>query len=300
LEFGAWNFLQREYIKYKIFMITIKNDKEIELLREGGKILANIIEKLKAEIKPGVTTGHLEQMACFLIKEAGGRPSFKGYKSRQDSVAFPTALCASINDEIVHTPALPSRRLNAGDIIGIDLGMEYPKSAKLSFGGDKSGASPVKAGDNRGYYTDMAVTVGVGQISKEAKKLIRVTKESLELAIKQVKPGNTISDISRAVQNFVEANGFSVVRDLVGHGVGYAVHEDPQVPNYVVQGKKFNDVILKPGMVLAIEPMVNVGSCGIQNMPDGLTIKTVDGQLSAHFEHTVAVTGDGCEVLTRL
>jgi methionyl aminopeptidase len=264
-------------------MVTIKSDKEIEIMREGGKILANITKKLKDEIKPGTTTGQLEQMACSLIKEAGGRPSFKGYKSKQDSVAFPTALCTSINDEVVHTPALPSRKLNAGDIIGIDLGMEYPY---------KKGV--------KGYYTDMAVTVGVGKISKEVKKLIKTTKKSLKLAIEQVKPENTINDIAKTVQDFVEGQGFSVVRDLVGHGVGYEVHEDPQVPNYVAEGKKFNNAVLKPGMVLAIEPMVNVGSYEINNMPDGLTIKTADGRLSAHFEHTVAVVENGCEVLTKI
>ncbi len=255
--------------------------------------MANIVKKLKAEIKPGATTGYLEQMACFLIKEAGGRPSFKGYKSGQDSVAFPTALCASVNDEIVHTPALPSRRLNNGDIIGIDLGMEYPynKSPKPSFN---------KGGSSNGYYTDMAVTAGVGKISKEAKKLIKVTEKSLEMAIKQIKPGNTLSDIAEAAQNYVEANGFSVVRDLVGHGVGYAVHEDPQIPNYIPRGRKFDNAVLKPGMVLAIEPMVNAGSFEIKSMSDGMTIKTADGRLSAHFEHTIAVTETGCEVITKL
>jgi len=302
-------------------MVTIKTDKEIEVMREGGRILANIMKKLKAEIKPGVTTGHLEQMACSLINEAAGRPSFKGYKSGRDGVAFPTALCASINDEVVHTPALPSRRLNNGDIIGVDLGMEYPyeKSCQycLRAGSARQDVSspipPSKRGAEgdkikkfgldrnvRGYYTDMAFTVGVGKISKEASKLIKATVKSLELAIKQVKPGNTLSDIAIAVQDYVEAHGFSVVRDLVGHGVGYAVHEDPQIPNYVAPEKKFDDVILRQGMVLAIEPMVNAGSYEIKSMPDGMTIKTVDGRLSAHFEHTVAVTKDGCKVLTEL
>lgn len=271
-------------------MVTIKTEKEIKILREGGKILANITKKLKDKVKPGITTGQLEQMACSLIKEAGGRPSFKGYKSKEDSVAFPTALCISINDEVVHTPALPSRRLNAGDIIGIDLGMEFPVYSE----------SQKILSITQGYYTDMAVTVGVGKIEKKIKKLIKVTEKSLELAIKKVKPNNTINDIASVVQTYVEKNGFSVVRDLVGHGVGYDVHEDPQVPNYVAEGKKFDNIVLKPGMVIAIEPMVNVGSYEIKNMPDGLTIKTVDGKLSAHFEHTVAVMENGCEVLTRV
>lgn len=264
-------------------MITIKSSNEIKIIREGGHILADIIKKIIAEVKPGATTGQLEQLACSLIKEAGGRPSFKGYRSKEDSIAFPTTLCLSVNNEVVHTPALPSRRLNAGDIIGIDIGMEFP------YGGNK-----------KGFYTDMAVTQPVGKISKEAKRLIKITKKSLELAIKQVKPGNSLNDIARAIQGFVEINGFSVVRDLVGHGVGYEVHEDPQIPNYVAGGKKFNDIILKPGMVLAIEPMVNIGSWEIKNMPDGMTIKTADGSLSAHFEHTIIVTEDGCEVATKV
>ncbi len=285
-------------------MVTIKSKDEINIIKEGGKILADIIEKLKAEINPGATTGHLEQMACSLIEAAGGRPSFKGYKSGQDGASFPTALCASVNDEVVHTPALPSRRLNNGDIIGIDLGMEFPykKSPQPPLSRGQSSPQPplAKGGNYKGYYTDMAVTVGVGKISREAKKLIKVTKKSLELAVKQMKPGNTLSDIAKAIQDHVEANGFSVVRDLVGHGVGYAVHEDPQIPNYVVQGKKFNNVVLKPGMVLAIEPMVNAGSYEIKSMSGGTAIKTVDGRLSAHFEHTIVITEVGCEVLTAL
>lgn len=264
-------------------MVTIKTDKEIEIIKEGGKILAKIMKKIVAEVKPGATTGQLEQLACTLIQEYGGRPSFKGYKSTLENIAFPTALCTSVNDEIVHTPALPSRRLNVGDIIGIDAGMEYPYNK-----------------DKKGFYTDMAVTVAVGKTSKQAKKLIKVTKKSLDLAIKQVKPGNSISLIGSAVEKYVEANGFSVVRDLVGHGVGYSVHEDPQIPNYVIKGRNFGDIIMKPGMVLAIEPMVNVGSHEIRNMPDGYTIKTIDKSLSAHFEHTVAVTKNGCEIITKI
>jgi methionyl aminopeptidase len=222
-------------------------------------------------------------MACDLIKKAGARPSFKGYKSDLERKEFPTALCVSINNQVVHAPSLPSRRLAAGDIVGIDLGIEYPFE-----NGEK------------GFYTDMAVTIPVGKISAEAKKLIKATKKSLGMAIAEVKPGNHLSDIGRAVQNCIESQGFSVVRDLVGHGVGYAVHEDPQIPNFIVKNGKFEDAELKPRMVLAIEPMVNAGSPEIKSMPDGFTIETLDGCLSAHFEHTVAVTDGGCEVLTEL
>lgn len=262
-------------------MIIIKTKKEIEIMRKGGKILAEIINKLAKEIAPGVSTEHLENMVCELIGKAGGRPSFKGYRSKRNAQAFPTALCVSINNEVVHAPALPSRELKLGDIVGLDLGMEHPFGKNIN-----------------GYYTDMAYTIAVGKISKQASRLISTTKKSLELAIKQVKPGNTLSDIGGAIQDFVESNGFSVVRELVGHGVGTAVHEDPQVPNYKIVDDSFENIILKPGMAMAIEPMVNVGGWKIKTGKDGLTIMTADGELSAHFEHTVAVTDDGCEVLT--
>jgi methionyl aminopeptidase len=264
-------------------MIIIKTAREIAIMREGGKILAGILKKLSSQVKPGVTTGYLEQLACDLIKKAGGRPSFKGYKSMLETRVFPTALCTSINNEIVHAPALPSRKLKAGDIIGIDVGMEYP------YGQDVSG-----------YYTDMAVTVPVGKINKQAKRLIKATRKSLMLAINEVKPNNTLNDIGRAIQTQAEVEGFSVVRDLVGHGVGTAVHEDPQVPNYEIVDTTMDNIVLKPGMVIAIEPMINVGSWEIKGSSDGFTIVTADGKLSAHFEHTIAVTKEGHEVLTKM
>ena len=252
-------------------------------MRKGGKILAGIMNNLAKEAAPGINTEYLEKMACELISQAGGRPSFKGYKSARNSKAFPTALCISINSEIVHAPALPSRKLKSGDILSLDLGMEYPYRKNV-----------------HGYYTDMAVTVPIGKISKQASKLIDTTKKSLILAIKQVKPGNSLSDIGEAIQNFAESKGFSVVRDLVGHGVGIAVHEEPQVPNYKIVDDSFENIILKPGMAIAIEPMVNIGDYKVKTGKDGLTILTADGKLSAHFEHTVAVTENGCEVITLL
>ncbi|MBA3047800.1 type I methionyl aminopeptidase [Patescibacteria group bacterium] len=284
-------------------MIIIKTKKEIEIMRKGGKILAEIMDKLAKEIAPGVSTEHLENMACELIGKAGGRPSFKGYKSKRNAQAFPTALCISINNEVVHAPALPSRELKSGDIAGLDLGMEHPYYAKASYGKparEKFFASGFANKDSEmgGYFTDMAITVPVGKISKQASKLINTTKKSLELAIKQVKPGNTLSDIGGAIQDFAESNGFSVVRELVGHGVGTAVHEDPQVPNYKIVDDSFENVILKPGMAIAIEPMVNAGGWKIKTGKDGLAILTADGKLSAHFEHTVVVTEKGRDVLT--
>jgi len=255
-------------------MITIKNDKEIELLRQGGKILGSTMKRLFKEIKPGVTTGHLEQMADFLIKEAGGRPSFKGFRSSKKDKPFPTAICTCINDEVVHAPSLPTRELKSGDIINLDLGIEY-----------------------QGFYTDLAATAAVGKASREAQKLIRVAKQALAVALEQVRPGNSLNNIGKAVEQYVKAAGFSVVRDLVGHGVGYSVHEEPQIPNYDLADNK--KIILKPGMVLAVEPMINSGDWRIKDGPDGLTVLTADGSLSAQFEHTVLVTETGHEVLTK-
>jgi len=271
-------------------MITIKKDNEIELLRQGGKILGQILKQLIAEVKPGITTGHLEQMADFLIKKSGGRSSFKGFKSDKDDKPFPTVLCTNINDEVVHAPSLPSRELKSGDIINIDVGMEFPYYAPRS---GSMGSKSVK----RGYYTDMAATVAVGKVSREAQKLIKVTKQALILGIKQVRPGNSLNNIGKAIEQYVKANNFSVVRDLVGHGVGYELHEDPQIPNYDLSYSK--KIILKPGMVLAIEPMVNTGDWQIRDGFDSLTILTADGSLSAQFEHTVLVTENGYEILTK-
>lgn len=259
-------------------MITIKKDHEIELLRQGGKILARILKQLLAEVKPGASTGHLEKMADFLIKQAGGRPAFKDFKSAKNDKPYPTILCACINNEVVHAPSLPSRELKSGDIINIDIGLEFPVARK-------------------GYYTDMAATVAVGKVSREAQKLIRVTKEALFLGIKQVRPGNSLNNIGKAIEQYVRANNFSVVRDLAGHGVGYALHEDPQIPNYDLGYNK--KIILKPGMVLAIEPMVNAGDWRVKDGPDKLTVLTADGGLSAQFEHTVLVTEQGHEILTK-
>jgi len=269
-------------------MITIKKDNEIELLRQGGKILGSILKQLIAEVRPGVTTGHLEQMADFLIKKAGGRPSFKGFKSDKDDKPYPTALCACINNEVVHVPSLPSRELKSGDIISIDVGMEFPAYAEVPKN---------KALVKKGYYTDMAAAVAVGKVSREAQKLIRVTKQALMLGIKQIRPGNSLNNIGKTIERYVKANNFSVVRDLVGHGVGYDLHEDPQIPNYDLDYNK--KIILKPGMVLAIEPMVNVGDWRVKDGSDGLAILTLDGSLSAQFEHTILVTEDGYEILTK-
>lgn len=264
-------------------MIIYKTTEEIKTMREGGKILACILDKVAKMVKPGISTGELEAEAVRLITEAGGRPAFKGYKTHQGAEGFPTALCTSVNDEIVHAPSLPSRLLKEGDIIGIDVGMEYPFRK-----------------DTKGLYTDMAVTVPVGKIDPRVEELLAVTKNSLKLAINKVKSGNSLNDIGTAVEEYAEKAGFSVVRDLVGHGVGKGVHEDPQVPNYKITDSSIENHILKPGMTIAIEPMVNMGGAEITTGEDGFAFVTEDGGLSAHFEHTVAVTEKGCEILTEL
>jgi len=264
-------------------MITIKNKQEIAVLRRGGKKLAMVMEKLKSLCRPGASTAELEDCAVGEIRKIGGRPSFLQYRSCHETNAYPTALCVSINEEIVHAPALPARILRAGDIVGLDIGMEYPWADGQS-----------------GLYTDMAATVPVGQVSEEAKKLIALTEKSLRAAIAVARPGAWLFDIGRAVEKTVAGSGFSIVRDLVGHGVGYAVHEEPNVPNYVPREKNFFNLRLKSGMVLALEPMINAGGPEITLAADGFTIRTADGRLSAHFEHTIALTADVCRVITSL
>lgn len=256
-------------------MVTIKKPQEVKTIAAGGKILADILEQLFDQVKPGVKTLDLDKLAEKLIIQAGGKPSFKNFKGRAEEKPFPTTICASVNNQLVHTPA-SDYELKEGDIFTIDIGMRYPAEG--------------------GFYTDMARTRAIGPVSPLARKLIKVTKQALEIGIAQVKHGNHVSDISKAVQKYVEASGFSVVRQLVGHGVGYEVHEEPRIPNFF--DSKHTDVELKNGMVLAIEPMVNVGEYAIKTLNDGWTIVAADGGLSAHFENTVAVTEAGSKILT--
>lgn len=254
-------------------MITIKNQDQINKLKEGGKILAQVLNNIVANIKSGVGTQELDELAERLIRERGGRPSFKGYSN--GGPKFPSSICVCLNNEIVHAAAIPNRIISNGDIVSIDLGMEY-----------------------KGMYTDMATTVAVGKVSGKVKKLLKVTKRSLELAIKKVKAGGLLSDVSAAAQECAESNGFNVVRDLVGHGVGFAVHEDPPIPNFV--NPRDRPIVLREGMVLAIEPMVVEGDWRIKTLRDGWTAVTYDGRLAAHFEHTVVVGKFGAEVVTRV
>jgi methionyl aminopeptidase len=253
-------------------MSVIKTKEEITLIHEGGKKLHAILAQVAGMVKPGVSTGDLNRAAERLIVEAGGRPSFKGY----GKPPYPAGLCTSVNSEVVHGIPHDDLILEEGDIIGLDIGMQYPA--------------------NGGLYTDMAVTVPVGDVSPEAMKLITVTRDVLDKALALVRPGIDLQDISRFIQTYVEGNGFGIVRDLVGHGVGHGVHEEPQVPNFVIPSYH---LILKPGMVLAFEPMVTAGDYEVVTLDDEWTIETQDRSLSAHFEHTVAVTEEGSIILTK-
>lgn len=275
-------------------MIYIKTQEEIETIRKGGKILANILRTLKEAVKPGVNTADLEDIMLNMVKEAGGRPAFKDYPMG-DGVFFPSAICASINDEVVHGAAVPGRILKEGDIIDLDIGMEWPVKPALrkELGLPTNPHSP--AG---GFYTDMCTTVAVGKISAEAKKLLEVTKECLDASIKKVRPGARLNDIGGTIQKIAEGAGYGVVRDLVGHGVGYQAHEDPEVFHYLINERSSANIELKEGMVICIEPMINAGTAEVKVADDNFTILSADNSLSAHFEHSIAVTKDGYDVLT--
>lgn len=242
------------------------------MMQKGGKILGQILKQLAQEVYPGQTTVALNNLAEKLIAQAGGTPSFKGYTPFGTGQAYPNALCCSINDEVVHGIPKKHRCLKSGDIISLDLGFYY-----------------------QGWHTDSAITLGVGKISPQAEQLIRVTYEALQRGIRQVKPGATIGDIGAAIQSYIESNGYSVVKSLVGHGIGREVHESPRVPNF---GQKRQGAKLTAGNVIAIEPMVNLGQEEVITAADGWTVKTSDHSLSAHFEHTVAVTKIGYLILT--
>jgi len=248
-------------------MIILKLPEEIEKMRTSNHIVAEILRILKEIVKPGITTGELDSYSEELVRKKGAQPAFKGY------MGYPYSLCISINSEVVH--GLPSNRvLVAGDIVSLDFGAYY-----------------------NGYYGDAAITIPVGDVSEEAARLIRVTEQGLYDGIRAATAGNRLGDISAAVQNCVESAGFSVVRDFVGHGIGKNLHEEPQIPNYGIKGR---GIELKAGMVLAIEPMVNEGTYKVRVTDNGWTVVTQDGQLSAHFEHSVAITKDGPDILSML
>lgn len=253
-------------------MVSIKNEKQIMALREGGKKLALVMKKLESSIKPGISTLSLDEIAEDAILKLGGIPAFKNYGADFGD-PYPASICASLNDEIVH--GIPSSEINIkeGDILKIDIGMKY-----------------------EGMFTDMARTFAVGKINKEARKIIEVAEKSFWKGVSKIKSGAMLSDYSKAVQKYVEGNGFSVVRDLVGHGIGTKLHEDPQIMNYYE--RLYQDLKLRSGMALALEPMVNEGSYDTVLEKNGWVFRTKDGKLSAHYENTVLVTEKGNEVLT--
>lgn len=257
--------------------IKLKTQEEIEQLRQGGRVLATVLGELVAMVKPGTTTQEIEEYAEKRTIELGAIPAFKGYTSH-GSDPFPTCLCVSVNEEVVHAPSLPARALKDGDVVSIDYGVQYPKE--------------------NGLYTDMAVTVGVGLMNPDQRKLITAARRALMQGLKQVKAGKTVRDISSAIQKFVEREGFSIVREFVGHGVGYAIHEEPRIPNYV--DESLPRVELREGMVLAIEPMITAGDSTTETLEDGWTAATKDKSLAAHYEMTVAVTKKGYELLTKI
>ncbi len=259
-------------------MITIKKPHEIELLKQGGKLLAQSLYAVVPLVKPGVRIVELDTAAREFLESHGGRPSFLGYGGTRHTIPYPSTLCISRNDEIVHGIGTRDIILEDGDIVGLDLGVQYPAK--------------------NGFFTDMAVTVGVGTISPSAKRLITVTNESLRKAIKKIRPGVDISELSQVIQQYCESHGFNVVRDLTGHGVGYAVHEDPPIFNYY--DKRMPRVTLKENMVICIEPMVVMGDWHVKVDDDGWTIRTRDGSLAAHCEETIVVTSNGCEVITNI
>lgn len=248
-------------------MIILKSEREISYLRDAGKIVAETLAEIKKAVAPGITTLELDQIAEKYIKSCGARPAFKGYHG------FPGSICASVNEEVVH--GIPGiRKLKSGDIVSIDIGAVI-----------------------NGYNGDAAITVPVGEVDADVLKLLQVTEESLYKGIEQAIAGNRLSDISHAVQAHCEQYGYGVVRDYVGHGIGRNMHEDPQVPNYGAPGRGPR---LKSGMTLAIEPMVNLGTYEVKTLDDGWTVITLDGKRSAHFEHTIAITDSGPEILTKL
>ncbi|GAB6099868.1 type I methionyl aminopeptidase [Halanaerocella petrolearia] len=248
-------------------MIIRKSKREIEIMKRAGEVVAKTHNMLAEEIEPGITTQEIDQLAEEFILDQGAKPAFKGYQG------FPNTVCVAINEQVVH--GIPSSNaLESGDIIGLDIGAIVD-----------------------GYYGDAAQTLAVGEVSSETEQLLEVTEESLFKGIEQVKSGNRISDISHAVQEYVEEYGYSVVRKFVGHGVGKKMHESPQIPNFGAPGRGPR---LKEGMVLAIEPMVNIGTHKVKTLDDGWTVITQDRELSAHFEHTVAVTETGPQILTQL
>ena len=253
-------------------MIHLKNKQDIVILQEGGKRLAKVMKVLRRETKPGVSAAFLDELAYTMIKKYGGYPSFLNYQADFANRPFPNSLCVSLNDVIVHGIPRKDIILKPGDLVSLDLGMEY-----------------------QGLFTDMAITVGLGKIKLEEKRLIETTQKALAVAIKVARPGKTLGDIGYAIENCATKNGFVVIRDLVGHGVGYAVHEDPPIFNY---GEKAKGIKIETGLVIAIEPMITFGNGSIKEMSDN-SFATLNGKKACHFEHTIAILKNKTIIITR-
>ena len=249
-------------------MIILKSPRELALMRRAGRIVARVLDRFREVVRPGITTAELEEVALQIIEREGGIPSFKGYRG------YPAAICASINEEVVHGIPSPKRVLKEGDIISLDVGAIY-----------------------KGYHGDAAITLPVGAVSEKVQRLLEVTQGALHAGIAQAHPGNRLGDISAAIQRYVESRGFNVVREYTGHGIGQEMHEEPQIPNF---GPPNRGPRLRPGMTMALEPMVTAGDWRTRTLSDGWTVVTADGSLSAHFEHTIAITDGEPEILTRL
>ena len=255
--------------------ITLRSRREIELMRKAGVVVADVLSKLQEIVEPGVTTGHLDSIALQMTADAGAKALFRGVRSAFAQTPFPGSICASVNEQVVH--GIPSDRvkLKSGDILSVDYGVRLD-----------------------GYCADAAVTIGVGHVPQEKVRLMEVTKQVLDIAIAKAAPNMKWSQIAAEMQECAESAGFSVVRDFVGHGIGRKMHEEPKVPNYVSEELLDDDIFLAEGMVLAVEPMINAGRSDVRTLKNGWTVVTKDGKCSAHFEHTVAVVENGCEVLT--
>ncbi len=254
--------------------VTIRSKREIELLQAAGKIVGRVLRRLEEEAVEGVTTARLSEISDEVINDAGGTALFKGVENPDAKMAFPASICTSVNEQVVH--GIPGqRKLCSGDIVSVDCGVKL-----------------------NGYCGDSAVTIMVGQVDPEKEKLVRITREVLETAISETRPGRYWSEVARKMQEHAEGAGFAVVREYVGHGIGRNMHEDPKLPNFVDKEFLRNDLLLRKGMILAVEPMVNIGTYRTRVEADGWTVVTADGKASAHFEHTLAVTDNGVEVMT--
>ncbi|MBI4280748.1 type I methionyl aminopeptidase [Candidatus Uhrbacteria bacterium] len=254
-------------------MTEARTEKEIEIMRDGGVLLSRALSEVVKAVAPGITMIELDQLAERLLRDGGGEPSFKGYRSRHGEVPFPSTVCISVNNEVVHGPGSRAVALREGDLAGFDIGVWF-----------------------QGLCTDMAVTVPVGKVKSEAQQLTQATRQALVAGLTAVRDSASVSDIGRAIEEFVKPYGYGIVRDLVGHGVGKKVHEDPHIPNY--HDHRYDKVKLKTGQTIAIEPMLTLGDWRVKTLSDGWTIVTADGSLAAHFEVTVLVTENGYELIT--